>query len=310
MIEFHAKLLGDGPRNSAFAAALKKLIVPGQTIVADIGSGTGFLSFLAQKYGAKACYLYESDPDLLDLSRKIAQKNNIKNCFYIPGHSTEIKHPVKADLVISETLGNYALEENVIETLADAKRFLKPGGVVVPSNLEQFIVPVTNSRIYNETNIWDGIGFDLNFEKAKECALNNMYVYRVSPSDILGGKDSVKKWDEVIFTNKEASIRNKKAAWKAEAGATVYGFAIWWNCTLAPGIAFSTSPFAVSTHWDQIFLPLMSPVKLEVDDILEVDLKSDSRYSVGIRLSWETRVFGAKDGKLKSEISMDTSKGL
>ena len=48
MIELQRKLMGDKVRNDAFHKALKKVIVPGRSVVADIGSGTGFLSFLAE----------------------------------------------------------------------------------------------------------------------------------------------------------------------------------------------------------------------------------------------------------------------
>ncbi len=56
-IELHRKLLGDRVRNEAFQAALKKVIKPGKTTVADLGAGTGFLSFLARQLGAQHCTL-------------------------------------------------------------------------------------------------------------------------------------------------------------------------------------------------------------------------------------------------------------
>src|SRR3989338_510517 len=112
MIEFQRLLLGDAIRNGAFHRALKAAIVPGKTTVADIGSGTGYLSFLAEKLGAKECFLYEVS-DLLDLSKALAKQNGIKRCHFFKTHSTEVKNPPKVDLIVSETLGNYALEENI-----------------------------------------------------------------------------------------------------------------------------------------------------------------------------------------------------
>ena len=41
MIEFQRKIMGDPVRNKALAEALKHVIVPGKSIVADIGSGRG-----------------------------------------------------------------------------------------------------------------------------------------------------------------------------------------------------------------------------------------------------------------------------
>ncbi len=57
MIEYQRVILGDTIRNTAFMEALEDAIEPCKTVVADIGSGTGFLAFLASKIGAKECYL-------------------------------------------------------------------------------------------------------------------------------------------------------------------------------------------------------------------------------------------------------------
>lgn len=303
------KLLRDRIRNQAFFDALKKVIRPSVTTIADIGSGTGFLSFLASRLGAKTCFLYEHDEALLELSRKIARENKIHNCHFIPLHSSQVKRPEKVDVVVSETLGNYVLEEHIIENLNDAKRFLKPGGVIIPAALEQWIAPVTNQRIFDDINPWDRVGFDMNLRSAKHAALNNMYVAKIRPDDLLSGKTDAQKWDSVDFSKKEKSIRSGKADWMMSRRTTVFGFAVWWNCMLAPGITLSTSPFSPPTHWDQIFLPLTEPFTVNKKDRLAVHLTSDSRYEVGIRLKWETRLL--HQGKtLKKTLSMDTGLGI
>jgi SAM-dependent methyltransferase len=284
MIELHRKLLGDHPRNQAFYDALKKVIMPGESIVADIGSGTGFLSFLASALGAKECYLYEFS-DVLELSRALAKANRITNCHFIPMHSTQAKRPPKADVVISETLGNYALEENIIETLNDAHRFLKPGGAIIPHGLTQFVAPVTSPRMYDEINVWDKVGFDLNLSLAKTVCMNNMYVRAVEPADLL--PDSATCWDTIDFTKKNASKRSAKLSWKVSTPQTVYGFCLWWESQLLPGVSISTSPFKPRTHWDQIYLPVVEPIKLAKDEIVTLDIRSDSRISVKINLEWD-----------------------
>ena len=75
-IELHRKLLGDAGRNQAFHAALKQVITPGVTTVADLGAGTGFLSFLARRLGAKHCHLIEYS-EALGLAQTLARANGI-----------------------------------------------------------------------------------------------------------------------------------------------------------------------------------------------------------------------------------------
>lgn len=287
MIELQLKLLGDDLRNKAFYDALKKIIVKGKTVVADIGSGTGFLSFLASKLGAKECHLYEYDEELLQLSREIAAANKITNCKFFAAHSTEIKNPVKADIVISETLGNYALEENIIENMRDAKRFLKPGGIIIPQKIEQFAAPITSPRLMNKINTWKDVGFGLDLNTIAPVALNNMFVYKILPTDLLQQKNAIQKWDNINLQKNEPSVRTKRIQWKIEKDCEIFGFAVWWNCELIPEITLSTSPFTKPTHWDQIFLPLSKSLNLKKGGVLNLSIKSDSRREIGIHLNWE-----------------------
>jgi protein arginine N-methyltransferase 1 len=127
-IEYHRTLIADRVRNSAFERALKAAIKPGETIVADVGAGTGLLALMAAKLGAREVFLYEA-AEVAGVAAKVLKANRARNCHLIPCHSTEMVDPPKVDVVVSETLGNFAFEEHMIETLADAKkRFLKPRG--------------------------------------------------------------------------------------------------------------------------------------------------------------------------------------
>ena len=49
--------------------------------------------------------------------------------------------------MVSETIGNFPYEENIIETIEDGKRFLKPGGKIMPERLQSFVCPVITNRL-------------------------------------------------------------------------------------------------------------------------------------------------------------------
>src|SRR5882724_7432250 len=162
-IEYHRTLLADRVRNAAFHAALARVIVKGETTVADIGAGTGFLGFLAAKLGAKRVDLYEA-AEIASVARKLLKHNRLPNCRIAQVHSTEVAEPERVDVVVCETLGNYPFEENIIATLNDAReRFLTPGGVMIPHAVEQVVCPVTADRLYREVAVWDEVGYGLDF---------------------------------------------------------------------------------------------------------------------------------------------------
>ncbi len=306
MIELQRKLMGDDVRNQAFYEALKKVIKPGMT-VSDIGSGTGFLSFLAMQLGAKKCYLYELSSDLIGISKQLAKRNKIHGCEFIHAHAHMMKKPVQTDIVISETLGNYALEEHLIENMEDAKRFLKPGGVMIPQTLVHKIVPVTGGRLKKNVDIWHDIGFDLAWDEARDISINNMYVKTVDPKDLLS-KDAVKTWDTLNFTKHEKSQRRGEVSWIFDKPATVNGFCVFWESGLVPGVTLSTSPWEKPTHWEQIYLPLHTSVDIQKGEALKAVLTSDTRFETGVRLTWEATVIGS-NGKVRSTQKLDMQKG-
>ena len=77
-IEYHRTLLADRVRNAAFHAALRQVIVKGETTVADIGAGSGLLGFLAAKLGAARVDLYES-AEIVGVARKLLRHNRLAN---------------------------------------------------------------------------------------------------------------------------------------------------------------------------------------------------------------------------------------
>lgn len=306
IIEYQRNILADKARNEAFFQALQKVIRPNQTTVADVGSGTGLLGFLASKLGAKAVYLYEFTP-VIKLSQKLARQNLVQRCHFISEHSSKVAKPVAVDVIVSETLGNYAYEENIIETLEDAKRFLKPGGLVIPQAITQFIAPVTNAKFYDELSSWDNVGFDLDFSLAKQVTLNNLYVRTFTEGDLYRGKAGAQRWDAVDFSDKNKSIRKGNASWKIDKDIKVYGFAVWWECELIKGIKLSTSPMSNQTHWEQLYFPVLQTIAAKPGDHLRVTLDSDTRYQVGVNLKWQIRL--ERDSKILIEQQLDMRKG-
>lgn len=303
-IELHRKLLGDAARNRGLHAALKDAIarIGPNCRVVDVGAGTGFLSFLARRLGARHCTLIEYS-DAIQLARELAQHNGIDGLDFIQAHSADVRGLPKADLVISETLGNFALEENLLESLVDARRFLKPRGMMIPSALQQFVAPVSSSRVQSEIDIWEDIGFQLDLSVARNLSLNNMYVKNIDVADLAG---ACKCWDTLEFKHSgdaPDSRRNATLQWPSESlnSPTIHGFALWWDVEWMPGNSLSTAPDAAPTHWQQIYLPLLAPITLAADDVLELQLKSDTRPSVGVRLQWQAaRVRGGKRGHLQA----------
>jgi type I protein arginine methyltransferase len=307
-IEYHRTLIADRVRNDAFFAALKAVIVPGKTVVADIGAGTGLLGLMASKLGAKSVYMFETAA-VAGVADKILKANRAKNCHLIPCHSTEFTDRLQADVIVSETLGNYALEENIIDTLNDArKRFLKPGGIVIPSAITQHVAPVVASRIDDELRAWQHVGNGLDLGVAQTMSLNNAYVRTLANSELLDSGKSSAVWDKVDLTRDAKSTRKGEALWKVAKPQTVYGFACWWTAGLTPGPTLSTAPGAPRTHWEQLYFPLLDPIALKAGETIAVVLKSRSSEEAGTHLAWTATHLDGRGKQLVRQV-LDLDKG-
>lgn len=295
-------------RNEAFGRAIKAVVKPGDTVV-DVGSGTGFLAMLACRSGAERCFLIESDPDLVRLSGEILKRNRMTGCTIVHAHSSEVTGLPKADVVLSETLGNFAYEESIVEGMKDARRFLKPRGRMVPQGVDQWVVPVVSERLWHEIGSWERVGMGLDFTPARQRSLNNMYVKDVRVSDLMADGIVAQAWDRVDFSQPDnQSVRRGTVEWPVARPATVYGFALWWVCLLADGIELSTSPKAPATHWKQIYLPVEEPVRVEAGEVLQVGITSDTRPRVKINVAWELSRVNAKGATVSTQ-RLDMRKG-
>ncbi len=287
--------MADAVRNAALARALKAVVRKGDTVV-DVGAGTGFLAMLACRLGAERCYLIEENEDLARMASEILKRNRMTGCTVVHASSGDVTGLPKADLVVSETLGNYAYEESIIEGLRDARRFLKPKGRMMPAGVAQHVAPVVTDAIYSDLTSWDRVGMDLDFAPARERSLNNMYVKEIREADLFGGVRSAKVWDRADFTSGDVeSVRRGGADWEISEPVTIYGLALWWTCTLAPAIELSTSPSAPATHWKQIFLSAATPIALERGERLKVGISSDTRPRVKLNVAWEIVRVGTRN---------------
>ncbi len=307
-IEYHRTLIADRVRNEALLAALKSVIRTGETVVADIGAGTGLLGLMAAQLGAKDVYLYEA-AEVAGVAAQVMKSNRVRNCHLMPCHSTEMQDPPQVDVIVSETLGNYAFEENLIETLNDARRrFLKPGGVIIPRRVTQFVAPVISDRVHAELDVWRDVGQGIDLSPARTMSFNNVYVRSFSSGDLLDRAKSARQWDDVDLTRDAKSARKGEVTWTIASSQTVYGFACWWSAELAAGNVLSTATDAPRTHWEQLYFPVEMPLATKRGDTVTVSLRSTSSEAGGTHLAW-TAVHADTSGKTVSRQAMNLNKG-
>lgn len=81
--------------------------------------------------------------------------------------------PEKADILVSELLGSFGDNELSPECLDGAQRFLKKGGISIPSSYTSYLAPIMSSKIHNE------IKANQSATKTLQTACETPYVIRI-----------------------------------------------------------------------------------------------------------------------------------
>lgn len=124
-------------RTRPLLRAVRSTVMEGNVVV-DIGCGLGILAIEAAKAGASHVYAIECDVAALEVADENARRAHVRDRItFISGLSFHASIPRRADVIICETVGSFAFDENILATLSDAKsRLLKRGGIIIPARLE------------------------------------------------------------------------------------------------------------------------------------------------------------------------------
>ena len=133
---FHRNMLGDAPRNDAYATAIARALDGGERVL-DIGTGSGLLAMMAARAGASEIVAAESNSLLAATAREIVAANGFPAIRVIGKPSgeidlSEIGGPV--DVIVHEIFGDDLIGEGVLPALADAvSRLSQPDVKIVPA---------------------------------------------------------------------------------------------------------------------------------------------------------------------------------
>jgi SAM-dependent methyltransferase len=122
----HLVMLSDKGRISSYEKAIDGVDLEKLTVL-DVGSGTGVLSFMAHKKGAKYVVGLEKDFSTYNMVSQMLKNDNnaIQNFSYLNLSSFCYQgHDLTKYLVISELMGPVGLEEHIVEIFYDLKNRL------------------------------------------------------------------------------------------------------------------------------------------------------------------------------------------
>jgi len=266
----HRALIADAVRTNAYAAAIARTVRAGD-VVLDLGSGTGVLAMLAARAGARRVFAVEQG-HIADVAAALFEANG---CAVELFHqrSTEIELPERANVLITETLGNLGFDEQIVPSVIDARRrLLAPEARIVPARVALLAAPVDAAQAHErEVAFWSEPRFGLDFAPARTIAANQVRAVELETAALLA--EAAPLVDVDLATVDAPGIRGS-ARFTVARGGVMHGFGAWFAATLADGIRVSNEPPLRTPNWRQALLPLDEATAVARGDAIELDLDS------------------------------------
>ncbi len=294
-VESHRKMALDSVRNAAYFAALQRVITP-DSVVLDLGAGTGVLGFMAARLGARRVYLVEPS-DVITLAEAIAAANGLADVVRIlHGKLADVSIPEKVDVIVSVMTGNFLLTEDLLPVLFHARdTLLKPDGHLIPDGAVMEAVPVAAPRVHaTHVASWSAPHHGINLSAVRGYAANSLVygpagfadaTFLAEPADLLS----------LDFTRATYEPLHARVAFDATLAGTCDGLAGWFRMKLGDAW-LSTSPTSPQTHWSAAFLPIDPPMTVEKGDRLSLAV---DRLAEG---DWSWRLTGRDTARRHSTL--------
>lgn len=282
-LSVHQEMLSDKIRINAYKTAIEKTVKPGDVVV-DIGAGTGLLSFFSIQAGASKVYAIESR-SIIKIAKENAKKNGWEDKItFIYDDSRNINLPEKCDVIVSEIMGHCLFDENMLDSIIDAKaRFLKNSGKVIPEKATIIFAPCTNPEFNTEKMFWNNKINGIDLSGAIDRLNNTLYVSNIQKDDLLSSPRNCKDFN---FYDVNKVIIDWECDFEIKKEGILHGMAGWFDISLNVNnnIKINTGPFSAPTHWNLTFFPIKKFLEVKKGDQIHFYCKN---YSTGSSNAWE-----------------------
>ena len=267
------RMIADEVRTTSYAEAILRTVSP-QSVVLDIGAGTGILSLLACRSGARRVYAVEPS-DALGVARQVVGANGMTDrVVFIPALSTAIDLPEPVDIIVSSLHGVLIPFQQQFLTIADARRrFLAPGGAVIPARESLWVALVEAPDAYADiVEPWEAHRYGFDMSAARRLAVNSFKRKVMRPEQLLTEPTC---WATVDYSVVDSNDLDARVNLTVLRPGVAHGLLLWFDSHLVDGIGFSNAPGQPATVFGSGFFPWHAPVALKPGDSVTVRLRAN-----------------------------------
>lgn len=291
-LSIHRWMLRDEVRNEAYRRALAHVVRPGD-VVLDFGAGTGILSIFAASSGARKVYAVERT-QVADVARRMIEQNGYADRIEVLQSDLEdLAVPEKVDVIVSEWMGGFGVDENMLAPLVMARdRWLKPGGKIVPGRVTALLAPASIPEFDDAIAYWRSRphGVDTSLIAAMTAHETFHTQARLTLDALIADPQVMWSHDPYTCSLAEADQPfTTKLTFTAARAGTFSGFLAWFTAEMGDGNTLTNAVGAPHTHWGRTWFPLDRPIELTAGQSFDVELHCDPSAQGSCEFYWAVK---------------------
>lgn len=262
---WHFSMLNDNQRNYAFHDAIMSVDMKDKTVL-DIGTGSGLLSMIAAKNGARYVYSCEVNEIVAKMAVEIIKKNNFQDKITVINKlSTDlvpgVDLPPNIEVLISETVDCGFVGEGFVPALRHAKQvLLAPNAKILPQSVKMRANLLSSDDVSSLNRVDQALGFNL--ELFNRFASHTYFPVRLNTwSHKLIADDTVFLVRD-FYQDTTFSV-SKVIEFTSHRNCTVHGVLFWFDMGVVNSISLSNSPSNINSHWMQAVQVLQEPFQVK-----------------------------------------------
>ncbi len=254
----HSNMLLDRVRVSAFADAIAETVRP-DDVVADIGAGSGLLAIIAAKRGARRVYAVERGV-LAPLLADAVRDNGVQDIVQIMrADARDVVFPEPPTVLVSETLGSFGIDENILALIKDVRQKTHPGCRIIPAHFEVELALAHVPEFEEELRVLE-VGLPVRLLALREALASRVTVTSI-PTNYLGTTTGLTGPLRPGIDDLPHALTCQVRALRAFRANAIVG---WFSTQLSPSVSLRSGPGPRSPSWSHVVLPLEPPLELTV----------------------------------------------
>jgi len=286
-------MLRDEVRNEAYRRAIAHVVKPGD-VVLDMGAGTGILSIFAATAGARKVYAVERT-EVAAVARRMIEKNGFTDRIEVIEQDLEdVTLPEKVDVIVSEWMGGFGVDENMLAPLVIARdRWLKPGGKIIPERVTSFVAAAEISDFDEAIAYWRSRphGVDMSVIASMTTQESFHTQTHLAPDALIAEPQAMWSHDPYTCSLEEADqVFTGICTFAATRAGEVSGLVSWFTAEMGDGNTLTNAVGAPPTHWGRTLFPFDQPIEVPAGAPIRVEVRCQPSIPGSCEFYWSVKI--------------------